>query len=828
MQPRCSAFWTVALLLCFLAVSLADAQTPPVPGANTPVTLTVLDERGQAVSHAEVTVLEPGLPPVKVWTDYAGHCRYVLHRLEPYQLRIVGAGYYEANQQDQDPRNQNVQVTLTHQQLLQQQVEVTGSPTGIDTQETSDVFSLNTPEIVNIPYPVSRDIRTLLPFTPGVIADSSGQVHVVGSEYWQTLYTLDGFDIRSPASGEFALRVSADAVRSIDTQTTRYPVQYGRSTGGVIAFSTGTGDNKFRFNATDFLPSFHDLNGIRFDKFVPRFTFSGPIVRNRAWFFDGIETEYDNIYITGLPAGADTNELIRGSNLLKLNTNLGSANSITGGLLFNDYHSPNEGISTLVPQQSTTNHDTIAWLPYVRDQQRFPSGTMLDTGFAVMKIHDGYEPHGDIPYTITPETTEGSYFQTITGTSQREEGNATLFFPRQQWAGSHDIRGGIDLDHIGFGESLTNAPVNYLRQDGTLLRQSVFTSVPPFTRHNVELGAYLQDHWNTNLLGGLLIEPGLRFDWDEIIRRPLFSPRIAFVYAPGAQPSTKISAGVGVYYEHTQLDYLEDALGGSRYDTYYAPDGVTPVSQPLLTDFTYNQSTLREARAINWSIGVEQKLPGSIYAKVNFIDKNISDVFTYVNQSGPAALSGNYLLTSSRHDNDYAAEIEARYSFGPWYTLFASYTRSQAHTNAAIDYSPTVSLLGPQQSGLLAWNAPNRIISWGWVPFDVPWFKKNWDLVYTLDWQNGFPITSVNANQQVIGAVGSHSFPNYVSFSPGLEWRFHFRGYYFGLRGVMINATDAQNPTVVNNNVDSPDYLMFTEPLGRALTARIRLIQSKK
>jgi hypothetical protein len=120
------------------------------------------------------------------------------------------------------------------------------------------------------------------------------------------------------------------------------------------------------------------------------------------------------------------------------------------------------------------------------------------------------------------------------------------------------------------------------------------------------------------------------------------------------------------------------------------------------------------------------------------------------------------------------------------------------------------------------------VISWGWLPFDVPWFKNNWDFVYTLVWNNGFPITSVDDNEQVAGAVGSHSFPNFLSFSPGLEWRFHLHGYYFGLRGMIENATNSQNPAIVNNDVDSPEYLTFTEPYGRSLTTRIRLIQSKK
>ena len=161
------------------------------------------------------------------------------------------------------------------------------------------------------------------------------------------------------------------------------------------------------------------------------------------------------------------------------------------------------------------------------------------------------------------------------------------------------------------------------------------------------------------------------------------------------------------------------------------------------------------------------------------------------------------------------------------YTLFASYTRSSARTNAALDYMPTLSLLGPQQSGPLAWDTPNRTISWGWLPVPLPKVGKNWDVVYALDYQTGFPYTAVSANRQVTGGAGAERFPNDVNFSPGLEWRFHFRGAYFGLRGVIENATGSENPAEVNNVVDSPEYGTFSEFQGRAFTARLRLIGSK-
>jgi hypothetical protein len=813
------------MLLGLLLLCCALAAPSQVTASRVSILLTVIDENGVPVPDARVSISESGHTVLQLQTDYAGRCTYPFQP-SAYQIQVDKPGFYQAIATHTDAHLEKVEVVLAHEQIVRQQVNVVASPAGIDPEETAGESVMNLPEIVNVPYQPSRDIRYLLPYNPGVVQDPSGQVHLAGSQTYAALDLLDGFDIRSPVSGILALRVSPDAVRSLTTQTTRYPVEFGRATGGVIAFFTGMGDNKFRFNATDFIPSFREINGVRLDKFAPRVTFSGPLVHNRAWFFDGAEGEYDNVYIQELPLGADTNRLTRGSNLFKSQVNLTTANILSAGLLFNDYHSPYDGISSLVPQESTTKRDTVAWLPYLRDQHTFTGGAVLDTGFGVARIRDGYEPHGDTPYQLTPETALGSFFENEVGHSQREELTAALYLPPLHAAGRHDLRAGIEIDHISSDETVSRAPVNYLREDGTLLRQSVFPEQAPFTLHNLETGAYLQDRWLT--APGLLIESGLRFDWDEIIRTPLFAPRIAAVYSPpGAESKIKISAGIGLYYEHTQLEYLTRALAGIRYDTYYAPDGTTPIGTPLETIFQANEASLTESRALNWSLGVEQKLPGEIYAAVNFLQKRTSDGFVYASQNTPRSLSGTYLLTNAKLDHYDSFEIEARRTFTNGYTLFASYTRSSATTNAALDYNPTVSLLGPQQSGPLPWNTPNRLISWGWLPLPLPKLKKSWDFVYTTTWQTGFPYVSIDANHQVVGAPGSMRFPDFFSFSPGLEWRFHLRGAYFGLRGVVENATDRANPAVVNNVVDSPAYGIFTEPFGRSFTARLRLIGSK-
>jgi hypothetical protein len=810
--------WALAASLLLLPGFVARGQSQ----ASSRVQLTVLDENGVVVPDARVTLSRAGEPTVELLTDRAGRAGFfVAPRAAPYQLQVDKQGFYETLKRGVDPALQQLELVLAHEQIVRQQVDVVASTPNIDPQQMTDVSTMDTPEIVNIPYVTNRNIVNLLPYNPGVIQDPTGQLHVAGSPTYATLDLLDGFDLRSPASGTLSLHVSTDAVRSIATESMRYPVEYGRATGGVIAFSSGMGDNRFRFNTTDFIPSYLQNHGLHFDKFVPRVTFSGPIVKDKAWFFDGFDLTYAGNFVVGLPANADTDPSWQESNLSKIQVNLTPKNNLVAALLVNDDYIPFDGLSTLTPQVSTYKLETLAFLPYLRDQQLFSNGALLEAGIGVTRIHSGYEPHGNTPYDLTPEIAEGSYFENLTGRSSRIQESFALYLPPRRWLGQHNFQAGVDLDQIAYGETFYREPVHYLREDGTLLRLSTFPAQSPFTGHNGDTGAYLEDRWQTR--SGFSVEPGLRFDWDEVIRRPLLSPRVAAVFAPGKVPTTKISAGIGIYYEHTQLEYLEEAFAGLREDTYFAADGVTPVTPALPTSFRVDQQLLRAPRVINSSVAIEQKLPAAIYASLSYVDKRGTDFFAFADQSAPS-LARSYLLTNESRQDYHAVNLTLRHTFSGNYVLFSAYTHSLAYTNAAIEYSPTVGYLGPQQPGPLPWNVPNRVISWGWLP--IPKLSR-WDFVYTVDWRTGLPFTAIDAAYRVVGAPDSHDFPNYLSFSPGLEWKFHLRGAYFGLRGMVENITDRQNPTVVNNVVDSPRYGVFSEPLGRAFTARIRLIGNK-
>ncbi|MGA7158539.1 MAG: hypothetical protein WBY53_16960 [Acidobacteriaceae bacterium] len=824
-NPPTRTPFRILAILCLAVPLFAAAQ-------STRVQITVLDENGVVVPDASLTLTQPNAPTIQLLTNHSGRADFTLANSSPYQLQADKQGFYQTLQRNIDPALSTIELTLAHQQIVRQQVNVVASTPTIDPRQYSDAVTMSTPEIVNIPYIVSRDIRYLLPFNPGVIQDLSGQAHVAGSPTYATLDLLDGFDLRSPATGTLDLHVSTDAVRTIVVQSTRYPVEYGKASGGVIALSSGMGDDRFRFNATDFIPSARANSGIHFDKFLPRLTFSGPIRKHHAWFFNAFDLDYATNYIVGLPSIANTDPSWQESNLARFQFNLTPRNNLILALLVNDLYAPYAGLSTLDPRISTTKSETVAFLPYVRDQQVFANGNLLDVSAGVTRIHSGYEPHGNTPYQLTPEASEGSYFENLTSRSSRIQESFALYLSPTRFVGKHDFQFGVDPDQISFGENFFRAPINYLREDGSLLRQSTFPLQPSFTRQNADVGAYAQDHWQ--LPHALSLEPGLRFDWDQIVRRPLLSPRIAAVLAPGKVPRTKLSIGIGVYYEHTQLEYLAQAFAGQRNDTYFATDGITPTTPPLPTNFTVDYHLLRAPRVINSSAELEQKLPAATYATISYLNKQGSNFFVFSNQvanqspndQNPPSLSGTYLLTNQRTSDYHAVTLTLRHNFtfrSQPYALFAAYTRSSATTNAAIDYSPTLGDLGPQQPGAEPWNVPNRLFAWGWLPTPL----KRWDFVYSFDWHTGLPYTAIDANHAVYGVPDAYTYPATLNLSPGLEWRFHLRGYYFGLRGFIENITGRQNYLIVNNNIDSPAFGTFTEPLGRAITARIRLIGNK-
>jgi hypothetical protein len=237
------------------------SQNAPEFVGKTKLAITVVDENGVAVPGARVTLsAQEGLR--KVETDFSG--RWLWTDLAPgtYQVRVEKEGFYAfISDEVRAGEIGTLEITLNHVREFVEVVNVVYSPPAIDPVKTSSSQNLTSEEVVNLPYTVTRDIRYALPLMPGVLQDAFGQVHVNGSSTRQIVDRLDGFNITDPANGLFTLRVSTDALRSVEVLGSRASAEHGKGSGGVLNLATGMGDDRVRFSSTDFVPSLQNRKG---------------------------------------------------------------------------------------------------------------------------------------------------------------------------------------------------------------------------------------------------------------------------------------------------------------------------------------------------------------------------------------------------------------------------------------------------------------------------------------------------------------------------------------------------------------------------------------
>ena len=170
---------------------------------------------------------------------------------------------------------------------------------------------------------------------------------------------LDGLNVSQPANGQLLLHVSTDAFRSIRVEPSRYSAEFGKGSGGVILLETGIGDDHYRFIATDFIPSWQNKNGWKFDQFNPRLTLSGPVVKGKIWFFDALDGAYQNVIVTELPVDQNEDVVTRLGNLAKVQANVTPRNILTTSFNVSNFTTSMPG-SGKGPQVSTPAVDQPA------------------------------------------------------------------------------------------------------------------------------------------------------------------------------------------------------------------------------------------------------------------------------------------------------------------------------------------------------------------------------------------------------------------------------------------------------------------------------------
>jgi hypothetical protein len=782
----------------------------------------VVDENSGGIGGVRVSLSRDhaAIHPKSEYTAVSGpdgRFTLVLPSLGAWNVGVHHDGFYAvAEPVEIRQSSQDLYLVLARRRLLRQNLQVSAEAGTVDLNRTHDERNLSGPNLVNIPYS-GRDLRGALKLMPGVVQDAKEGLHLAGGSPNQAIYTLDGFNITDPLTGRFSSRVNVDSVRSVEYSSGRYSPEFGKGSAGVVAISTETGSDRLRYSATNFVPGIDMRGGAHIGTWAPRFGLSGPVYKGRAWFSSSSDMEYSQLVVEDIRAGKNRTPSLRLNQLLRTQINLRPSNILSASFLANTWNAPGWGLSALDPPSATINRRTRTWFFSLKDQMYLTRGMLLELGYAENRTFGRQIPQGDQVYQITPSGRRGNYFADSTQTAERKQWLANLFLPSFDRGGRHNLKTGVDLDRIGYRQAVRRTAFENYGLAGNLIRRTTFQGSGRFSRPGMEASWYVVDSWKVR--SQLMLELGIRQDWDELVRKVVTSPRLSFSWAPLGAKDTKLSGGFAVTHDPSSLELFAQPLDQAPVNTSYRPDG-TIERGPALSIFAIGNRSLTLPRYRNWTLALERRLPRNITFKIGGLRKRGSDGFTYLNtlQSPETNVEARFDLFNYRRDVYDSLELQVRQPIHHEYEWMASYTRSRSLSNAVLSITADNTTQVNSNVGRMPWDAPDRFLAWAYLPTRWP----SWAVASMLEARSGYPFSVQYDDGAMEGEVNSKRLPSHISLDLHLERRLRLRGNRFALRGGFSNITNHRNPTVVNNVIGSPQFMEYFGSQGRRLLFRLR------
>ncbi len=781
----------------------------------------IVDENNVPIAAAKIALQSSTGRSYRAETDGAG--RFLLRNLPAgdYKVEARKEGFFVLAGQTVTlrPGSNDVTLTLKHAEELHEQVQVTAAANQIDTQDTAQKETLTAREIRDIPVPNSHILQESLTALPEVVRDNAGGLHIAGARSGETQYLLDGFEIGDPVNNTLSARFNVDATRAAEVQTGRIGAGYAHSGASVLSLETPDGDDKWRVGTTNPIPGIDIQQGVRLGNWYPRFTVSGPIERGRFWFSDAISLQHTFTLVRELPDDANTSTQWAGDNLFRLQYNFSPKHILHGTFLYNRTQDVSLGLDPLNPESTTLDLHQQRTFVSLRDQI-WLYDTLIDLGVAADSETQDFFPQGTAPFVLLVNGTSGNFFEQLHDHGTRVQGLLNVIAASRHWHGTHQVSAGANVAGLEFSQAARRGEIKALRADGTLVRQSTFSGPGNPQATNTQAGAYAQDTWS--LSKRFVLQGGLRMDWDRFTGSAMLEPRVSGNVLPFGDDNVKLSLGWGIYNAPLNLSVVEQSLDQQQIDVFFNSAGTVPVAGPAISQFALPARGLRQPRFTTTSAGWQQKIRRNTVVGFELLARNGHHGFAYVDQN-PAQIGGIFLLQDTRKDRYRAATLTLRHIFSEDTEFYGAYTRSRANTNQVLNPALGSIFFAAQQPAPLAWDAPNRLVTWGWTPTHI--WKIQFS--YFFEYRTGYPYSIVNLQQQLVGAPNSSRFPDYKNLNLALEKKFAFRGYLWAARIEMVNAFNWQNPNVVVNNIDAPNFGALSGGQRRAFTARVRFAGRK-
>lgn len=745
-------------------------------------------------------------------------------------------------------------------------VTVAVNPTGVDTTSTSASSPVLTTTMLKSLVRLNDDFEEALPLLPSVLRGPDGLIRIKGGNANQANALINNASIGDPFTGQPALHLPNAAVDSVRVLSNPFSTEFGDFSSGVIEVTTRGGGDEWKWLFEDPIPRFRwiddSIHGI--ESLTPHLAFSGPLIKGKLYLFQSLYLGYDTIRTPSLPNPNNVRVDERINTQTQIDWDIDPSHRVTGILTLDPENTNYANIDTFNPQPVTNDYRQRGFFSSISDRWIFPSGGFLQSLFSVKQLNSRLFPADQTPglMTLFPEQNSGTFFETQHRNTWLYQWTQALHLRPLQFSGRHLLTIGYAFFRSTYDGSISNLPVQVLREDGTLSSEITYTN--PFlsssaSRNNVAL--YVQDNWQ--LYPHFTVDLGVRLDHDSLSSDALnTAPRLGFVWAPTKDNRTAIRGGVGLFYDKIPLNVAIFPNIPAQTITQFASDGTIAIQGP--TTYTHVIATNNGALRLPYSLGATLQfdrqlrpnlllrlgyeyrqsyrqffldpvlsgtgilpvLPSSPFARENLLRNAqtpvISSAVLELREPlfRPQSATNARLLLLNSGTQTYD-EFLAMLRWNPTErtSLVASYVRSRAFGDLN-DYNQFFGnnpypLIRPNQYGPLPSDAPNRVLFWGII--GLPYKLQ---FVPILDVHTGFPYSKLDENWNYIGARDETGrFPTFASLDVKLQYPFDFtfRGHRIQFLGGLkvIDATNHYNPRNVQQYFASPNYGVFYNSVGR-------------